>query len=102
MLSLSVIKAVDSDAFLLSMMLRACSKVQWSLDENDPDYKQFLQTLIKVSKSGEHFEEDKSKQEYESALTLTWERLIDINEQRSQLILTPKDLESSAEQVVQA
>jgi len=51
LLSHCVIKAVDNDEFLLSMLLRACSKVQWNLDENDPDYKQFLQTLIRVSKS---------------------------------------------------
>lgn len=60
LLALSVIKA-QNDAFLLQLLLRACSKVQWNLDLNDPNYKNFLQVLITISKSSHNFEEDKSK-----------------------------------------
>jgi len=41
----SVIKA-QTDPFLLCLMLRACSQVDWSSDEKDPDYSKFISILI--------------------------------------------------------
>lgn len=94
--AVSIAEAKVSEAVLFQMLLKVCSKLNWTkIDQQSKSFSQFRQILIQVTSQTSQLDgqdhEDKSKDYLEKQLGESWERIIDRNETKNLELYSPKE-----------
>jgi hypothetical protein len=93
---MSIAEAMVSESVLFQMLLKVCSKLDWSkIDQSSKSFGQFREILIQVtsesSQLGGQNHEDKSRDFLEKQLIESWERILDRNETRNMELYCPRE-----------
>ena len=94
--TVSIAEALASEQVLFQMLLKVCSKLDWSkIDQQSRSFGQFRQILIQVTSQSSQLDgqnhEDKSKAYLEKQLIEAWERIVDRNEAKNLELYSPKE-----------
>ena len=64
----------------MCLMLRACAQLKLELESQGSE--DFLKILVGISSTGSVFNEDKSQEQWEKQMMLSWERLCESRENK--------------------